>query len=165
MVCWFPTRQPITPRTTGDGPHMAASSAPCNRETEDATPAPRKRQGRAAYTYQSESKGPPSTVTRSRRAGTIRPRDGARNRTLRQRPLNGEALSNLLTLPLPQRPTDQPVEAVERGNHDSQTSPKKDDAGIDDEPFHHEASAWGPHGQSGRTGPEAGHDSGDPFLI
>lgn len=71
---------------------------------------------------------------------TVRPRARARSRPLRQRPLNRETLSDRPTPPaIPQRTTNPPEQPVERGEQDSQTSPKKDDARIDDEPFHHEA--------------------------
>lgn len=71
---------------------------------------------------------------------TIRPRDRAQNRTLRDGPLNRETLSDRLApLAIPQRTTDRPEQTVERGEHDSQTSPEDDDARVDDEPFHHEA--------------------------
>lgn len=59
----------------------------------------------------------------------IWPRGGARYRPLRQRPT---------PLAIPQRTTDHPEHAIERGKHDSQTSPKKDDGGIDDA-LHHKA--------------------------
>lgn len=71
---------------------------------------------------------------------TIRPRDRARSRPLRQRRLNRKTLNDRPTpLTIPQRTTDHPKQPVERGNHDSQTRPEKDDARIDDEPFHNEA--------------------------
>ena len=59
-VCWFPTRQPITPRTSGDGPHMAAPPAPCNHETEDAMSVRWKRQGGAPQLTRDD----PSRTTR-----------------------------------------------------------------------------------------------------
>ena len=71
---------------------------------------------------------------------TVRPRDRARSRTLRQKPPNREALSDRpAPLTVPQRATDHPEHTIERGNHDSQTSPETNDARVDDEPLHHEA--------------------------
>ena len=60
------------PRTPGDGPHMVASSAPCDHETEDAMPALRKKRGAGApaHTYRSEPNDPHRTTARSRWAGT-----------------------------------------------------------------------------------------------
>lgn len=56
------------------------------------------------------------------------------------RPLNRETLNDRLTpLTPPQRTTDHPNQPIERGDHDSQTSPEDGDARINDEPFHHEA--------------------------
>lgn len=71
---------------------------------------------------------------------TVRPRDKARSRPLRQRPLNRETLNDRPAPPaIPQRTTDHPEQPIERGKHDSQTSPEDGDARIDDEPLHHEA--------------------------
>ena len=71
---------------------------------------------------------------------TIRPRDRARSRPLRQGPLNRETLSDRPTpLTSPQRTTTHPEHTVERSKHDSHTSPEDGDARVDDEPFHHEA--------------------------
>ena len=71
---------------------------------------------------------------------TIRPRDEAWSRTLRQRPLNRETLSDRPTPPaIPQRTTNHPEQTIERSKHDSQTNPKDGNARIDDEPLHHEA--------------------------
>ena len=66
--------------------------------------------------------------------------NGPLSRPLRQRTPNGKAPSGRPTLPtIPQQTADHPEHTVERGEHDSRTSPEKDDAGIDDEPLHHEA--------------------------
>lgn len=71
---------------------------------------------------------------------TIRPRDRAWSRPLRQGPLNRETLSDRLTpLAIPQRTTNHPEQPIERSKHDSQTRPKDSDTRIDDEPLHHEA--------------------------
>lgn len=71
---------------------------------------------------------------------TIRPRDRVRSRTLQDRPLNMKTLGNRPTpLTVPHPTADHPEHAIKRGNHDSQTSPEKNDARVDDEPFHHEA--------------------------
>lgn len=71
---------------------------------------------------------------------TIRPRDRVRSRTFQDRPLNRKTLNNRPTLPtIPQRTTHHPEHAIERGKHDSQPSPKENDARIDDKPLHHEA--------------------------
>ena len=76
---------------------------------------------------------------------TIRPRDRARSRTLRQRLPDREARADRLTPPTIPLPTaHHPEQTIERGNHDSQTSPNENDARVDDEPFHnevHEATA------------------------
>ena len=82
-------------------------------------------------------------VRRSRNK-TIRPRPVTRCRTLRQRPLNrktrDDRLSDRPILPTISLPTaHHPEHTIERGNHDSQTSPEKDDSRVDDEPFHNEA--------------------------
>ena len=75
---------------------------------------------------------------------TIRPRPGARNRTLQPRPLNRCTPGDRPTPPtVPQRTTNRPEHAVERGDHDSQTDPEKDDARVDDEPLHREADRAG----------------------
>lgn len=75
---------------------------------------------------------------------TIRPRRRVQSRTLQNGPLNRETLSDRPTLPtIPQRATDHPEHTVERGKHDSQTSPEENDARIDDEPFHREAHEAG----------------------
>lgn len=71
---------------------------------------------------------------------TVRPRDRARSRPLRQRPLNREAPSNRLApLAIPQRATNHPEQPIERSKHDSQPHPEDHNARIDDEPLHHEA--------------------------
>lgn len=71
---------------------------------------------------------------------TVRPRDRAQGRPLRQRPLNRETLTDR---PAPLTPTQRtahrPEQPVERGDHDSQSRPEANDARVDDEPFHHEA--------------------------
>ena len=75
---------------------------------------------------------------------TVGPRDRARNRPLRQRPLNRETLSNrpaLLTVP--QRAADHPEQPVERGKQDDEAGPEEGDARIDDEPLRHEADRVG----------------------
>lgn len=75
---------------------------------------------------------------------TIRPRDGARSRPLRQRPLNRDAQSDRLTPPtVPQRAADHPEQAVERGKHNSQTSPEENNARVDDESLHREVEEAG----------------------
>ena len=132
-------------RTSGDGPHKATPSAPCDHETEDAMPVLRKRREAPAHTYRSD----PSRAERLTpqqlhaplgRDETVRPRDGARSRPLRQKPPNRETPSDRLAPPkIPQRTTSHPEQTVERGEHDSQTSPEDGDARIDDEPLHHEA--------------------------
>lgn len=71
---------------------------------------------------------------------TIRPRNGARNRTLQPRPLNRETLGarpTPLTIPYPA--ADRPEHTIERGNHDSQTGPEENDTRVNNEPFHNEA--------------------------
>ena len=71
---------------------------------------------------------------------TVRPRDRAQSRPLRQRPLNGKTLSDRLTpLTVPQRTTNPPEHPVERSKHNSQTNTEENDTRIDDEPLHHEA--------------------------
>lgn len=45
-----PDSQPITPRTSSDGPHMAASSTSCDHGTEDAMLVPQKRRGEGQLT-------------------------------------------------------------------------------------------------------------------
>lgn len=76
---------------------------------------------------------------------TIRERPNrqlGRNKTIRSwdRPLNRETLSDRPTpLTVPQPATNHPEHTIERGDHDSQTSPEENNARIDDEPLHHEA--------------------------
>ena len=83
---------------------------------------------------------PDSRTLPLNRNETIRPRPGARSWPLRQRTPNGCTLSNRLApLTVPQRTADHPEHTVERGERDSRTNPEKDDARIDNEPFHHEA--------------------------
>lgn len=75
---------------------------------------------------------------------TIRPRNKARSRTLRQRPLNRETLSDRLAPPAPpQRTTDHPEQSVERSEQESQTGPEECDARVDDEPLHREVEEAG----------------------
>ena len=82
---------------------------------------------------------PDSQALPPSRNETIRPHPGARSRPLRQRTPNRCALSNRLApLTVPQRTADHPEHTLERGERDSQTNPEKDDARIDNEPFHHE---------------------------
>lgn len=151
-------RHPITPRTSDDGPHMAASSVPCDHETENTMPVLQKRRGGSLHVpiraERPARRGQPlpcngrptsGDAYRSRngplgRNETIRPQDRARSRPLRQRPLNRETLSDRPTpLTIPQRTADHPEQTIERSKHDGQTSPKDDDAWVDDEPLHHEA--------------------------
>ena len=75
---------------------------------------------------------------------TIRPRNGTRNRTLRDRTLNRETPNNRPTLPtIPQRTAHHPPQSVERGDHDSQTSPEDGDTRVDDKPLHREIEETG----------------------
>ena len=77
----------------------------------------------------------------------VRPLSGARGRTLRQKLLNRETLSNRLAPPpVPQQTPNHPEQTIERGKHDSQTSPENGDTRVDNEPLHHEA-----HGASATT--------------
>ena len=127
---------------------MVMSSAPCDHETEDTIPAAHRaitlREGayagaRDRLPGRDETIGyrPNRPLSRNE---TIRPRPGAWSRPLRQRSLNREAPSDRLAPPpVPQRATDHPEHAVERGKHDSQPNPEDDDARVDDEPLHHEA--------------------------
>ena len=91
---------------------------------------------------------PPRSASTTTRRGdarrsrnkTIQPRDRARNRTRRPRPLNGCTLDDRPTpLTVPHPAADHPEHAIERGKQESQTSPEKDDARVDDEPLHNEA--------------------------
>ena len=62
----------------------------------------------------------------------------------RDRPLNRKTPSDRPTLMTPpQRTTDHPEQPIERGEHNSRTSPKEGNARIDDEPLHHEAHGAG----------------------
>lgn len=67
----------------------------------------------------------------------VRPRDGARSRTLRQRPLNGEALSLNLPLLVLQLPADQPGAADnggrEKANREGQHGERRVDEAVTDE--------------------------------
>lgn len=70
----------------------------------------------------------------------VRPRDRTRSRPLRQRPLNRKTLSDRgAPLTVPQQTANHPEQPIERSNHDSQTNPKENDTGVDNEPLHHEA--------------------------
>lgn len=75
---------------------------------------------------------------------TIRPRPGARSRTLQQRLPNRETLGDRPVPPtVPQRATDRPEQAVERGEQDGETGPEKNDARVDNEPLHREVNEAG----------------------
>ena len=75
---------------------------------------------------------------------TIRPRDGAHSRTLRERPPNRKTRGNRPTLPtIPLPAANHPEQSIERGDHDSQTSSEENDTRVDDEPFHNEAHGAG----------------------
>ena len=73
----------------------------------------------------------------SGRDETVRPRDRARSRPLRQRPLNGEAPGLNLTLLVPQLPADQPSAAGDGGreeaNYESQHADHRVDEAVADE--------------------------------
>lgn len=123
----------------------------------DASPTEETRgAGAPAHTYRSEPNGPHPAAGRPplgrnktigdrpnrplSQNGTVRPRDRARNRTLRDRPLNRETLSDRLApLTIPQQTANRPEQPIERSKHDSQTGPKDSNARVDDESLHHEA--------------------------
>lgn len=140
-------RQSATPRTprkaVGDGPHMAASAAPCDHETADAMPVQLKRPSNprgAGAPFRSTSRGARRVRVGRSRNETIRPRDGAHSRTLQPRPPNRETRGDRPTPPtIPPPTTHHPEHTAERGNHDSQTSPEENNTRIDDEPLHNEA--------------------------
>ena len=71
---------------------------------------------------------------------TVRPRDRARSRPLRQRPLNRETLNDRLAPPtIPQQTTNHPEQPIERGEQNGEAHSEDDNARVDDEPLHHEA--------------------------
>lgn len=75
---------------------------------------------------------------------TMRPRPRAQRRTPQDRPLNGQALGNLLALPtIPQRTADHPKQPVGRGKQESPADPEEEDARVDDEPLHREVEDAG----------------------
>lgn len=84
---WFPTRHPITPRTSGDGPHMTVSPVPCDHETEDTMPALRKRRERGRPSshvpIRPERPTTDSYALPPGRNETVRPQDRTRSRPLR----------------------------------------------------------------------------------
>ena len=135
------------PRTSDDGPHMTAPSAPCDHKTEDAMQSHRKDEGggssRAPIRAERSTLGSRTlSPSRNKTIGDRLNLPPNRNKTIRSqdRPPNRETLNDRPTLPtIPQRATDHPKQTVERGDHDSQASPEDGDARIDDEPLHHEA--------------------------
>lgn len=71
---------------------------------------------------------------------TVRPRDRAQSRTLRDRPLNRKTLNDRLAPPtIPQRAADHPEQPIERNKQNGEADPENGDARVDDEPLHHEA--------------------------
>ena len=148
------TRQPITPkhreRRMDGGAHTITSSLPCDHETEDATPVRQSSLSARRPTRRNVRHGRDRPVSRNKtireglnrppiRNETIRPRDRDRthSRPLQPTPPNRETLAGQLALPtIPQQTADHPEHAIERGNHDSQTSTEKDEARVDDEPLH-----------------------------
>lgn len=108
----------------------------------DASPTEKTRYGEGgSHTpIRAERSTPGSRTPPLGRNKTVRPRDRARSRTLRQRPLNRETLNDRLAPPvIPKRTTNRPEHTVERGEHDSQTRPEDGNARVDDEPLHREA--------------------------
>lgn len=67
---WFPTCQPITPRTSGDGPHMVSSSVPCDHETEDATQSCGRDEERAPQLTRTDPHGPSSRTGQEAECGS-----------------------------------------------------------------------------------------------
>lgn len=127
-------------RVMGDGLHVDVSPAPCNHETGDTVSVQETGTPSSHTPIRAKRPTPDSRTLPPSRDETIRPRPGVWSRTLQDRPLNRETLSDRPTLPtVPQRATDHPEHTVERGKHDSQTSPEDDYTRVDDEPFHHEA--------------------------
>lgn len=132
--------RPITPRTSNDGRVLRPVRS--RDGGHDASPTEETRRGRPS-SHAPIRAGRTNLGSRPPPLGrneAVRPRDRARSRPLRQRPLNRETLSEQLApLSPPQRTTNHPEQTIERSKHDSQTNPEKDDARIDDESLHHEA--------------------------
>ena len=140
---------------------MTASAVPYDHETANAIPIPQKKPSKPRGTNTPLQ----STSTNTRRRNTlpdrnkttgerqnrppiqnktIQPRDRAPSRRLRQRPLNretrGDRSSNRPTPITVSHPaTHHPKHTIERDGHNSKTDPEKDDARVDNEPFHNEA--------------------------
>ena len=140
---WFPTRQPTTaehrvmgrtwPRPPPHAITRRRTRCQSHRRDEGGRPSSHAPIRAERPTLDSHAL-PPG------RNETVRPRDRARSRPLRQRPLNRETPGNRpAPLTPPQQTTDHPEQPIERDNHNSQTNPEENDARVDDEPFHHEA--------------------------
>lgn len=88
-------------------------------------------------------------LTRTNPSRTVHPRQSRapaepaagpeRNRTASRQDPVPDAAAQAAEQGSTERTANHPEQPIERGKHDSQTSPEENDARIDDEPFHHEA--------------------------